>query len=115
MKNTATPDVGNAELAQIRELEQAIADRLDAARSSRARVDAAEAAAQRLLADATLSTEQAAETLRASILATAQETIDREQQEFRLAMERRAHVAAERHDEAVGVVVARVLPEGTSR
>lgn len=115
MNINATPDLDATALAQIRALEEAITERLDATRSSQARVAEAEAEAERILTVSAARTEVDAYALRDQILADTDAMLVGERRDADHTAERSAAVAEQRHDAAVRLVIARILPETVAR
>lgn len=115
MNNNSAPDLDATALAQIRTLEEAITERLNATRSSHTRLTQAGAEAERMLTESAALTEVDAAVLRDQIRADSDETVAGERQVALLAAERFAAVAEQRHAAAVGLVIARILPETVAR
>lgn len=115
MNTSSAPDLDATALAQIRTLEEAITGRLNATRSSRARLAEAGAEAERILTECAARTEVDAAALRDQIRADTDETVAGERQDAHIDAERFAAVAGQRHAAAVRLVIARILPETVAR
>ena len=115
MNTSSAPDPDATALAQIRTLEETIIQRLNATRSSHTRLTEAEAEGERILTESAARTEVDAVALLDQIRGETDQTVAAERHEARLAAERFATVAGQRHFAAVRLVIARILPETVAR